>query len=194
MRNTSNLLTGALFGALLCLAGPVVAQQDGGLSNVGVVQSLVLTIAPERLYNESAFGERIAREMEAEGAEIAAENRRIEAELTAEEKELTEIRNDLSTPDFRERAAAFDEKVQRLRREQDEKARALGQKADEARRALLAAAQPLLTQLMIDSGAVAILDRRAVLLSIDAVDITDQAILRVDTRFGDGAEIMPLRP
>lgn len=194
MRAASNPLTGALFGALLVLSAPVSAQQDSGLSNVGVVQSLVLTIAPERLYNESAFGKRIAREIEAEGAEIAAENRRIEADLTAEEKELTEIRDDLTTGDFRARAAAFDEKVQRLRREQDEKARALGQKADDARRALLTAAQPLLTQLMIDSGAVAVLDRRAVLLSVDSVDITDQAILRVDAQFGDGAEILPPRP
>ena len=62
-----------------------------------------------------------------------AENRRIEAELTAEERTLTEIRDDLSPVQFRARAAAFDEKVQRLRREQDEKARALGQTDEEAR-------------------------------------------------------------
>lgn len=176
------------------MGAPAVAQQDGGLTNLGVVQSLILTIAPERLYSESAFGKRIGREIEAEGAEIAAENRRIEAELTAEEKTLTEARDSLPPSEFRERAAAFDEKVQQLRREQDEKARALGQKAEEARRALLTAVQPLLSQLMIESGAVAILDRRAVLLSVDAVDITDQAILRVDAQFGDGAEILPPRP
>lgn len=194
MGKTCRSLTGAVFGALLCLAGPGSAQQDAGLSNIGVVQSLVLTIAPERLYNESAFGERIGREIEQEGAEIAAENRRIEAELTAEERTLTEIRDTLSSTEFRERAAAFDEKVQHLRREQDEKARALGQKAEEARRALLTAVQPILSQLMVESGAVAILDRRAVLLSVDAVDITDEAILRVDAQFGDGAEILPPHP
>jgi Skp family chaperone for outer membrane proteins len=170
------------------------AQQDRGLSNVGVVQSLVLTIAPERLYNESSFGQRITSEIEKEGAEIAAENRRIEAELTAEERTLTEIRDELSPSEFRARAAAFDEKVQRLRREQDEKARALGQRTEEARRALLTAAQPVLSKLMIESGAVAILDRRAVLLSVDSVDITDQAILRVDAQFGEGFDIIPARP
>lgn len=194
MAKRARLLAGAFFGALLCFSGPASAQQDGGLSNVGVVQSLVLTIAPERLYAESDFGRRIASEIEQEGAEIAAENRQIEAALTSEERELTEIRDDLAISDFRERAAAFDEKVQRLRREQDEKARALGQKADEARRALLTAAQPVLAQLMAESGAVAILDRRAVLLSVDSVDITDQAILRINARFGDGAEILPPRP
>lgn len=194
MSGLHRLLTGAFFGTLLCLSGPAVSQQDSGLNNLGVVQSLILTIAPERLYSESAFGRRIASEIESEGAEIAAENRSIEAELTAEEKALTELRDTLPPADFRDRAAAFDEKVQRLRREQDEKARALGQKAEEARRALLTAVQPLLSQLMIESGAVAILDRRAVLLSVDAVDITDQAILRVDAQFGDGTDIMPSNP
>jgi len=194
MRKVLRFATIALCGALLWFAGPIAAQQDTTLSNTGVVQSLILTIAPERLYTESAFGARITREIEEEGAAIAAENRRIEAELTAEERELTELRDTLDPADFRERANAFDEKVQQLRREQDEKARTLGQRSEEARRALLSAAQPVLSQLMLESGAVAVLDRRAVLLSADTVDITDQAIARVNARYGDGAEILPPRP
>lgn len=185
---------GALFGALLCVAVPVQAQQDGGLSNLGVVQSLILTVAPDALYAQSDFGQRIVREIETESVEIAAENRRIEAELTAEERELTELRDSLAPTDFRARAEAFDEKVQRLRREQDEKARAVGQRNDDARRALLTAAQPILLQLMIESGAVAVLDRRSVLLSVESVDITDEAIQRVNAEFGAGAAILPLRP
>jgi Skp family chaperone for outer membrane proteins len=172
----------------------VQAQQDGGFANLGVVQSLILTVAPDALYAQSDFGQRIVREIEAESVEIAAENRRIEAELTAEERELTELRDSLAPADFRARAEAFDEKVQRLRREQDEKARAVGQRSDDARRALLNAAQPILLQLMIESGAVAVLDRRSVLLSVESVDITDEAIQRVNAEFGAGAAILPLRP
>ncbi len=194
MTHTYRTALGALFGALLCVSHMAQAQQDGGLSNVGVVQSLILTVAPEALYTKSDFGQRIAREIEAESAEIAGENRRIESELTAEERELTELRDTLAPADFRARAEAFDEKVQRLRREQDEKARAVGTRNEEARRALLTAAQPLLLQLMIESGAVAVLDRRVVLLSVDTVDITEQAISRVNAEFGEGANILPLRP
>lgn len=194
MRRIFRNLAGALFGALLCSVSPVFAQQDGGLSNLGVVQSLILTIAPEALYTQSEFGKRIAREIEAESAEIAAENRRIEAELTAEERELTELRDTLPTEEFRARADAFDEKVQNLRREQDEKARAVGQRNEDARRALLTAVQPVLLQLMVEAGAVAVLDRRAVLMSVDSVDITEQAILRVNLEFGEGEAILPLRP
>lgn len=187
-------VTGALFGALLCVCHPALAQQNNGLTNLGVVQSLILTVAPEALYTQSDFGKRITREIEAESVEIAAENRRIEAELTAEERELTELRDSLPTAEFRARAEAFDEKVQRLRREQDEKVRAVGTRNEEARRALLTAAQPVLLQLMEESGAVAVLDRRVVLLSVDSVDITEQAIQRVNAEFGDGAMILPLRP
>lgn len=194
MAITSRTLLGALFGALLCISSMAKAQQDAGLSNVGVVQSLILTVAPEALYSQSDFGQLIAREIEEESLEIASENRRIEAELTAEERELTELRDTLAASDFRARAEAFDEKVQRLRREQDEKARAVAALNEEARRALLTAAQPILLQLMVESGAVAVLDRRVVLLSVDSVDITEQAILRVNAEFGDGAEILPLRP
>lgn len=191
MHVVSRALAKALFGALLCLGSPMAAQQSLGLGQADVVQSLILTIAPDRLYAESAFGQRITREIEEEGASIAAENRQIEAELTAEERELTELRDSLDADVFRDRARAFDEKVQRLRREQDEKARALGQRSEEARRALLSAAQPVLLQLMRESGAVAILDRRAVLLSANSVDITEKAIERVDAQFGDGADILP---
>ena len=177
----------------MCLGTPSGAQQAQGLFNSGNVESLILTISPERLYSESAFGQRITLEVEEEGAAIAAENRQIEAQLTAEERELTEIRDTLDPVSFREQANAFDEKVQQFRREQDEKARTLGQRTEEARRALLSAAQPVLSQLMLESGAVAILDRRAVLLSADAVDITEEAIDRVNARIGDGADIFPIR-
>jgi Skp family chaperone for outer membrane proteins len=194
MAQRPRTILGALLGALLCVWQPAQAQQNGGLANLGVVQSLILTVAPEALYTQSDFGQRITREIEAESAEIAAENRRIEAELTAEERELTELRDSLTPTEFRARAEAFDEKVQRLRREQDEKVRVVGTRNEEARRALLTAAQPVLLQLMEESGAVAVLDRRVVLLSVDSVDITEQAILRVNAEFGDGAEILPLRP
>ncbi|MCL3880681.1 OmpH family outer membrane protein [Marivita sp. GX14005] len=184
-------IASAALGAFLWLTGPGAAQHDGGLSNLGVVQSVILTISPDRLYSESRFGQRIAREIEEESRQVASENRRIEGELLAEERELTELRQTLAPAEFRARADAFDEKVQQLRRTQDEKARSLGQRNEEARRALLNAAQPVLLDLMLESGAVAVLDRRAVLLSVDTVDITAKAVERIDAEFGEGETILP---
>ncbi|MBY6005999.1 OmpH family outer membrane protein [Salipiger bermudensis] len=153
----------------------------------GIVESAILTVEFDRLFSESAYGERVARTLEAEGAEIAAENRRIEAELTAEERALTEKRAELDALAFRELADAFDEKVQALRREQDAKARAIGELSEEERRRFIAAAEPVIDRIMREAGAVVILDKRSVFLSEDVIDITDAAIARIDAAIGDGA-------
>lgn len=152
------------------------------------VQSPVLTLEIDRLFAESAFGRRVAAEIEAEGAAIAAENRRIEAELTEEERALTDRRAELSPEAFRPLAEAFDEKVQRLRNEQDAKARALGTRTDDARRRFLAAAQPVLEEIMRESGAAVVLERRTVFLAAGLIDITDLALRRIDAAIGDGTQ------
>ncbi len=172
---------------VLGLTVPAQAQETRTI----VPQSPILTIEPDRLFTDSAFGQRLTKELESEGATIAGENRQIEAELIAEEQRLTEQRPDLAPDDFRLLADAFDEKVQRLRREQDAKARALGAKSDEKRREFLAAVQPILAEIMRQSAAAMIIERRTVFLSADVVDITNTAIARIDAKFGDGSETMP---
>lgn len=155
---------------------------------LGVPQSEILTISSERLFSDSAFGQRIAREVEAESRILAAENRRIEAELTAEERDLTVRRPDMDPSAFRSLADAFDEKVQSNREAQDTKTRALSQKSDVARVEFLQAARPILALLMRETGASVVLERASVFLSADATDITDLAIARIDAAIGDGSE------
>ncbi|MEN8738644.1 MAG: OmpH family outer membrane protein, partial [Phaeobacter gallaeciensis] len=82
---------------------------------IGAPQSGILTIQPDRLFSESAFGQRVTRELEAEGAVLTAENRRIEAELRAEEQDLTQRRPSMEPEAFRTLADAFDKKVQETR-------------------------------------------------------------------------------
>ncbi|MBQ4822975.1 OmpH family outer membrane protein [Leisingera sp. HS039] len=154
---------------------------------LGLPQSGILTIQPDRLFSESAFGKRVEREIEAEGAVLTAENRRIEAELRAEELELTERRSDMAPDAFRALADAFDQKVQETRRRQDQKLREINQMGEEARREFIAASLPVLQQIMRETGAGAILDHASVFLSANAADITSLAIGRIDEVLGDGA-------
>lgn len=176
--------------ALLCglavaggfAAGAARAQQ------IGLPQTSILTISPDRLFAESAFGKRVAREIEAESAVLAAENRRIEAELSAEERELTDRRPEMEPDAFRVLADAFDEKVQQIRVEQDAKARALARRGEAAQVEFLRSARPVLESLMRDSGAGVILERSSVFLSANATDVTDAAIARIDAAIGDGAD------
>nr|WP_237754558.1 MULTISPECIES: OmpH family outer membrane protein [unclassified Leisingera] len=154
---------------------------------MGLPQSGILTIQPDRLFSESAFGKRVEREIEAEGAVLTAENRRIEAELRKEELDLTERRSEMEPEAFRALADAFDEKVQETRRRQDQKLREITQMGEDARREFIKASLPVLQQIMREAGAGAILDHSSVFLSADAADITALAIARIDAVLGDGA-------
>lgn len=148
--------------------------------------SPVLTIDPDALFRRSAFGQRVQAEIERETAALAAENRRIEADLTAEEQSLTERRPQMAVEAFRREATAFDEKVQGIRAEQDAKERALETLEDQGREQFLTAAQPVLGRLMLERGAVVILDRRSVFLGFGAIDVTDEAVQAIDREIGAG--------
>lgn len=170
------------------LAGSFVAAQEQPKPAPKVVQSPILTVDTDRLYSQSAFGLRAAKEIEERGAELATENRSIEAELSAEEQELTDKRATMEPEAFRTLADAFDEKVQSTRRAQETKGRDLSQLLEKEQIAFLNAAAPVLEALMRDAGAAVILERRSVFLSANAIDITDAAIARIDAALGDGTK------
>lgn len=167
----------------LALAGAASAQDAPKLA-----PSPILTLDPDRMFAGSLFGKRVTSEIEAATRELAAENSRIEAELTAEERKLTEQRPDMAPADFQDLADAFDKKVERIRDEQDAKSRDLGRKRDEERKRFLAAAAPVLGGLAAELGAFAIIDRQAIVLSLDRIDATDAAIARLDEVLGDGTQ------
>jgi Skp family chaperone for outer membrane proteins len=181
------LAVAGLVLATLMVAGPAAAQQPSGLG-IGQVRSPVLVIDSDVLYRESAFGKRILSEIEQERSALASENRQIEADLTAEERNLTDLRAELDPTAFRDLADAFDDKVRAIRREQDGKARALGNRLEENRGAFLTAAAPVLEAMMREAGAAVVLEQRSVFLSLNAIDITDDAIARIDAELGDGAQ------
>lgn len=192
-------------GAILSLAALVTAAvaQDEAPANPPITQfqveepasnqvrSPVLTIDTDRLFGDSLFGQRVLSELGEATETLAAENRRIEGELKEEERSLTERRPDMDVETFREQADAFDARVQRIRQEQDAKERALQERLADGQEAFLATATPILGRLMLDRGAVVILDRRTVFLGVGLVDVTDAAIEAIDAEIGDGAELDP---
>ncbi|TNJ41636.1 OmpH family outer membrane protein [Phaeobacter sp. B1627] len=160
--------------------------QFSTFQNLGLPNSQLLTIHADRLFTESAYGKRVARETEARSAVLMAENRRIEAELRAEELDLAERRSTMEPDAFRALATAFDQKVQETRRTQEAKFLEITTARDDARRAFRQTSIPILEQIMTETGAAAILEQSTVLLSADAIDVTELAISRVDAILGDG--------
>ena len=164
----------AFFGILSVV--PLGAQQTTPFP----IESPILTIDSDRLFEESDFGRSIIQRFEQRGAVLASENRKIEEELIAEEKRLTDLRASMEPADFRELADAFDAKVQETRRVQDAKTRELNAGLDDSRVVFLNAAAPILEQLMREAGASVVLERRSIFISSTAVDITRVAVERLN--------------
>jgi len=155
----------------LMLAGPVQAQD---------IAAPLLILDQDRFFLESDFGKAAVERERAATATLEQENKRIEAELVAEEQALTEDRKTLPPKEFSAKAEAFDQKVERIRSEQDAKARKLTGTRDDDRKAFLQAAVPVLGELLGQKKATAILDKNLVIVSLTAVDVTDEAIAAVN--------------
>lgn len=170
----------------IAAAVPAEAQEQQDLP--------IATLDQDRLFAESAFGQRLRAEVEARARDLAAENRRIEAELTDEERTLTERRSTLGPDEFRALAEAFDNKVVAIREAQDGKARDLDSHAESERQRFFSLALPILVELMRERSVAAIIEERAIVLSTGAIDLTSAALARIDARIGAGAPPPPDPP
>ncbi|WP_374432555.1 OmpH family outer membrane protein [Tabrizicola sp.] len=168
-----------LLAAALLLCAPAAQAQE--------VQSSLLTLDQDQFFLESDFGRAAIERERAATAALEEENQRIQAELVAEEQALTDQRKSLSPEEFSSRAAAFDEKVERIRAEQDAKAQALVAKREEERKAFLQVAGPVLNEILGERQATVILDKRLVIVSLSAIDITDEAIAKLNAALAEPA-------
>lgn len=162
------------------LSRSAIAQQDPPLS------APILSLDQERLFSQTMYGKAAISRLQADTDALIVENRRIDAALEAEERELTTRRGSFSPEEFRPLAEAFDKKVEEIRNAQSAKSRDLTRRQDEDRQRFFEAATPILGALMLDRGAYAIIDKRAVLLGFEAIDLTASAIARIDEVLGVG--------
>ncbi|SFU75672.1 periplasmic chaperone for outer membrane proteins Skp [Aliiroseovarius crassostreae] len=154
--------------------------------SVSAQASHILTVDRDRLFRQSEYGRRILQDLEAERARLASEARRVDDALAAEEKRLTEERARLSPEAFRALADAFDEKVQALRAQRPERERSFTERFEREQQAYFDRIGPILGAVVRERGGVVIVDRRAILLTTQNIDITDQAIALIDRLLGDG--------
>ncbi|MEQ8368219.1 MAG: OmpH family outer membrane protein [Roseicyclus sp.] len=188
-----------LITAGLAFAGPVSAQDSGGTPGTvpvlpvappeiapSPVTASIVVLNQERLLSQSLYGQRIQRELEAAGAMLRAENRDIEVRLSDEELRLTELRRTLPIDEFRPMAEEFDDRVEGIRAAQEAKGRALQQQSEAAQARFFEIAFPILLEIVSGRGAAVLMDSRAVLLSADGVDITAEALARIDAEIGEG--------
>lgn len=171
----------------LGLAGPVLAQTATD------IRPSILTVDQDALFARSKFGQALTLAIDAEAEALKSESRDIDTQLEAEERALTERRATMTPADFRPLAEAFDKKVEALRAGQDAKARAFAQKRDEGKTRFIQAVGPILGDYMVQQGAYAIVNRAAIVVSLGTIDITDEVILQIDAKLGDGTAL-PVDP
>lgn len=169
----------------VALGGGMAQAQDAPRGSI-TVPSPILTLDPERVFAESLWGKRVAAAITAELETLAAENARIADELVVEERDLTERRATMPPEEFRAAADAFDAKVTEIRRTQDGRSRDIARRADAEKLAYYQALFVPLSEVLKARGAVAILDRAAIFLASDAIDVTDEVIARADALLGAG--------
>lgn len=175
---------GWLAALLLALLPSAAMAQDPVLSS-----SSVVTLDQDRLFAESEFGRAVTARNEADERALSGEFRKIEAALEAEERSLTDLRTRLSSADFRKLADEFDLRVEGVRRAQEARSRTLVRRREEDRKRFIDTALPILSRLMEERGAVAILTSEAIVLGFGRIDITDDAIARLNSELGDGGSV-----
>ena len=194
--------------ALLALPGPALAQQPPAVDTPAAPElpsrtirtpadaqpptAPILTVDQDLLFGASDWGRRTQRMLEEEGSRIEVENERLASQLSAEEATLTEQRGTLDPAEFRKLAEAFDIRATEVRRQRAQIVQDLNTWAEADRSAFYRAALPLMGEMMQERKAVAVLDRRTVFVSVDAIDMTQALVARLNAELGDGAGTVPL--
>ena len=180
-------LRGLVIAALAGIVG-AAPLSPARAQNVGIVQSDILVVDPERLFELTELGRAMAAEHQAAREDLAARNRKLESELEAEERRLTELRATTDPEEFSRMADAFDMRVQELRSDSERRVRDLERDREEMPLVFLRRVEPVLLDVMRDARAEVILNARTVLYRTGSVDITEVAAQRIDAAVGTGTD------
>lgn len=142
----------------------------------------ILIVDRERALQESAAAERLGAQESAARAALRQELDKLRASLEKEEAEIAAMREIAPKEVFEARVRAFDALVRDARRESQEKGEALQARFLAARRDLAAALEPVLKEMMDETGAALILEARTVLAAPEGADVTAEVIRRFDER------------
>lgn len=174
-------------GARLMVALALAVQPLGLTAQTpDAPQSAIVTLDQDALFSKTRYGLALLAQVDAQATDLVAENRKIDAALEAEETDLTKQRAVISPEEFRPLAEAFDVKANELRAAQEAKSRELSRLRDQMRLEFFNQIGPIIGDYMVERGAVAVLDKSGIIVSLGSIDITDEVVARIDARLGDG--------
>lgn len=164
-----------------------------GLSSLAQAQQTILVMNEQRILRESAVGQHVASEMERIGNEIAAELSPLGTQIQQENEALTAETAALSEeairarPDLLTRLQALQSDAQQFETRRQIAAAEVQATERAAMQPVLGALQNILQEIVDERGATLLIDRSAVVFASESIDISDQAIARLN-------EVMPTTP
>ena len=170
--------------ALVIWAGMAGAQTPPQPAPV----SPILTMDQDALFANSLYGKALLAKTAAEAAKAEQDTRKIDSDLEIEERDLTAKRATMPPAEFKKLAEAFDTKVKNLRAEREAAITALRETDSAARQDFIKAVNEIIGAYMVERGAVAIIDKKAIIVRLNAIDITDDVVALIDKKLGDGAK------
>ena len=163
------------------LAAPTAHAQDDG-------SSPVLVVDMARIRTETAAGKDMMVKIEDIRRRVEADLGERAVALREEERKLAEERDGLSIEEFRERVSVFEKQVFANRGFSERANRRLQLVRSNGSKLLRERVTAVLARIMVVREADVLLDSTQIVLSIDSLDITDEAIARLDEVFPE----MPL--
>ncbi len=175
-----------LWASLGCVVWLGAVPCAGLAQSPELLKSSIVTLDQEQLFSGTRYGRALQAAFEQQTAALVAENRKIDAALEAEERDLTDRRATMAPEEFRPLADAFDVKANGLRSAQEAKSRDLSRLREQQRQDFFNTIGPIIGDYMVARGAVAVLDKAGVIVSLGSIDITKEVIAQIDARLGDG--------
>ena len=169
----SGLLGGVLAAACLAVAPlPSLAQETAPVG--------ILIVNQARIHLQAAAAQEITREEQARNAALRDAYDRIRSQLRDREREMIDLRATLPKEEFDALAAAFERDVRASRNGVEGNRRLIQGALAQAKEVLALALQNVLVEIMKERGALLILDEKTSIAHAAALDVTDEAIARLN--------------
>lgn len=165
-------------GALLLLAALAFACQFSAPS--AAIADSILLIDRQRVLSDSDPARRLRAAEQERRTALRQQLDDIQGALEAEEAEISALRGQIDAAAFEARVQAFDVHVREARRRSQALGEALQSEFESARQRLVAALGPVLRAMLTAHEADVMLDVRSVLIARPGLDVTEEAIGRLN--------------
>ncbi|MAB13979.1 OmpH family outer membrane protein [Parvibaculum sp.] len=175
------VMAAVAFVATASVVSVPAKAEDGATAKPAVI----LIVNTEQLFAQSKVGQSIRKQAQAQAEALQAENQKQSKKMEAEAKKLGDQRALLSQGEFQKKVEALQKKDRQLQKTMQEKGQAFQLGTQQARAKVQAALRPIFVDIMKERGGTVLLDQSVVLAGGVDLDITQEALKRLNEKLSD---------